>query len=64
MKTPKEIVTGMFGVRGTARILGLSPGAVSKWDTIPSKHHKPLLAAAKAAKKHLTPTMLVLGAKA
>lgn len=64
MKTPKQIVVEMFGVRGTARLLKLSPGAVSKWDTIPSKHHKPLLDAAKAAKKKLTPEMLILGAKA
>ena len=61
-KTPKQIIVDMFGVRGAARVLGLSHSAVWKWTTIPSKHHKPLLDAAKAARKRLTPEMLILGA--
>lgn len=67
MKTPSSLVVELFGgVRATARALKLSPGAISKWKAtglVPSKHHKPLLDAAKAQKKRLTPEMLILGAK-
>lgn len=67
-KSQAKMVVELFGgVRATGRVLGLSAGAVSKWKTsgmIPSKHHKPLLDAAKAARKRLTPEMLILGSKA
>ena len=66
-KNPANVVIDLFGgVRATARVIKRSPGAVSKWKKlgfVPSKHHRPLLDAAKAARKRLTPEMLILGAK-
>jgi DNA-binding transcriptional regulator YdaS (Cro superfamily) len=66
-KTPASVVIDTFGgVRKTARLLGLSPGAVSRWQTrdggaVPGKHHVALLLAAKSARLKLTPNDLVLG---
>jgi DNA-binding transcriptional LysR family regulator len=51
-------------VRGTARALGLTPGAVSQWDRrIPGRHHQRLLDHAKRAGVFLTPADLILGRK-
>lgn len=66
-KTPAEVVIETFGgVRKTARLLGIDAGAVSRWGSrdggaVPAKHYLPLLAAAKALRKKLTPNDLVLG---
>jgi len=63
---PADVVIALFGgVRKTARAIKVAPGTVSKWQKdglVPSKHQVPLLDAAKAARKRLTPEMLILGA--
>jgi hypothetical protein len=65
--TPAQVVVKTFeGVRATARILNLSAGAVSRWQTlrggrVPSRHHVNLLEAARKRRKKLSPADLVLG---
>lgn len=61
-KTPASVVKELFGVRALAKLLGLSPGAVSKWvKTVPSKHHERLLQLAREKRLTLTPEMLIIG---
>lgn len=65
--TPAQVVVKTFeGVRATARILNLSPGAVSRWQTlrhgrVPGKHHIRLLEAARRDRKELTTDDLTYG---
>lgn len=64
---PAEFVTHKFGgVRQTARILGLSHAAVSKWckvGRIPSEHYEKILQYAKVIRVRVSPTNLVVGGK-
>jgi hypothetical protein len=65
--TPAQVVVMTFeGVRATARVLEMSPGAVSRWQTlrhgrVPGRHHITLLDEAKKIHKELTPHDLVYG---
>jgi hypothetical protein len=65
--TPAQVVVKTFdGVRATARILNVSPGAVSRWQTlrhgrVPNRHHITLLEEAKAQGKRLTERDLIRG---
>jgi hypothetical protein len=64
-KTPAEVEIRLLGCRKLARALGVTPGAVSKWQEsglVPSKYHKSILAFAKLQRKRLTPEMLTYGA--
>lgn len=63
-KKPKQIVVDLLGgVRATARALGLTPGAVSRWrDRVPQEHHEALLSIARERKLPLTAEMLICGA--
>jgi len=65
-KKPAHVVIDLFsGVRPLARLLELSPGAISKWKKnglVPSKHHEPLLELAKERRLTLTAEMLIIGA--
>lgn len=60
--TPAQVVKKLFGVRALAKLLKLSPGAVSKWvKTVPSRHHERLLNLAREMKLTLTAEMLIIG---
>ena len=63
-KKPKDIVVAALGgVRATARALGLTPGAVSKWrGKVPQGHHERLLEIAKEKRLDITAEMLICGA--
>jgi hypothetical protein len=65
-KKPATVVIELFsGVRPLARLLRLSPGAISKWQEIgriPGRHHETLLDLAREHGKRLTAEMLIIGA--
>lgn len=63
-RTPASIVCKLLGVRALARALGITPGAVSRWQTrgwVPSKHHARILDIARLRRKRLTDRMLTRG---
>lgn len=62
--SPAQYVCKLLGVRALARELGLSPGAVSKWQhkgTVPSDYHLRILEIARKQRKRLNATILVHG---
>lgn len=62
--TPAKIVRKLFGTRPLARLLGLTPDALLKWDRngrVPSKHHERLLELAREKRLRLTAEMLISG---
>lgn len=64
-KSPAAAVIERLGVRPLARELGLTPGAVSKWQRkglVPAKYHIAILAIARKRRKRLNATILVHGA--
>jgi hypothetical protein len=62
-KKPKQVVVDLFdGVRAVARVLDITPGAVSRWvERVPQRHHERLLEAAREKRLTLTCEMLTLG---
>jgi len=64
MKPASYVIRTFRGVRATARLLGLDPSTVSRWQRtgfIPSRHHANILAKAKLLNKRLTATNLIYG---
>jgi len=64
MKPTMCVFRAFGGVRATARMLGLSPSTVSRWQRtgfIPSRHHANILAKAKLLNKRLTAKNLIYG---
>lgn len=62
--TPARYVCRLLGVRALARELGLSPGAVSKWQTlglVPSQYHVAILMIARKKRKRITERNLIHG---
>jgi len=64
MKPASYVIRTFRGVRATARMLGLSPSTVSRWQRtgyVPSRHHANILAKAKLLNKRLTAKNLIYG---
>ena len=70
--TPAETVIDLFGgISATARVLGVDPSSVARWKhyqgndgkvgRVPQRYFEPLLKAALAEGKHLTPDHLIFG---
>ena len=70
--TPAETVIDLFGgVSATARVLGVDVTSVARWrhyqgndgkvGRVPQRYFEPLLKAAAAEGKHLTPDHLIFG---
>jgi len=67
----EHVISAFDGVRPLARILGLNPSAVCRWNKpksergsageIPSAHHKAILKEAKARKLDVTAEDLIYG---
>jgi len=64
MKPASYVIRTFRGVRATARLLGLDPSTVSRWQRtgyVPSRHHTNILAKAKLLNKRLTAKNLIYG---
>ena len=75
IKTPAAVVIEAFGgVRPTARVLGVSPSTVSRWNspdrnkkhvgTIPANMHRAIITASKRRRLGITPHHLIYGVPA
>ena len=66
MKPAAYVIQEFRGVRATARVLGLSPSTVSRWQRtglIPGEHHVPILKAAKKSGIDISADNLVYGGR-